>query len=483
MDCADTHYCTGVGGTCALKLTNGKMCAAGGECMSGNCVDDVCCDKPACGNCEACNLNGVGTCSDLGAGADDPDGTCVDQGPTTCGTNGKCNGSGGCQKYADGTTCSQATCQDAATLKQAGKCAAGTCTPTTKLCAPFVCSMGACTNSCNADGDCADGTYCSGLGGTCLTKKANGDLCNPLAPNQCAFGNCVDGVCCDTACVGACVTCVMPNFVGTCKNVGAGVTDPRAICQDKGVGQCANNGKCDGNGNCQDYAASTMCSDESCTPGTATHNLPGTCATGSCTATTEQCAPYMCGTNNDCLSACTQDTDCVPGYYCNGVACVKQKDIAADCTRDGECGDPANHCVDHVCCGSAKCPQCQSCGLMGTKGTCTSVGKDAKDPTGSCKVTAASSCGTNGLCEDNDDCQYYPGSTSCAPAKCSDTTNQVIAESFCDNNHNCTAGGVATDCGAYNCNPATVACYATCTDGSECVDPTKCDMVQMSCSP
>jgi hypothetical protein len=477
-DCATTHYCTAVGGTCVPKLANGKDCKAGGQCMSGSCVDDVCCSTPTCGNCQACNVNGQGTCAAMAAGSVDPDGSCVDQGPTTCGTNGKCNGSSGCQKYVDGTSCSQATCQDAATLKQGGTCSGGTCTSTTKACAPFVCSAGACANTCNADGDCADGTYCSGPGGMCLAKKANGAACNAAAPNQCAFGHCVDGVCCDTACTGSCVSCALPSFVGTCKDVKAGDPDPRGVCQDKGAASCGNNGKCDGNGGCQSYAPATQCSPESCVDGMATHTMPGNCATGSCAATTEQCTPYRCGTNNDCRSACTLDAHCVPGYYCNGSACVPKKAVGKDCTASNECDTPGA-CIDHVCCGSAACPQCQSCGLPDSKGTCTSVGKDAADPTGSCKVTAASSCGTNGKCEANDGCQLYPGSTLCAAAACSGTTNEAVSDRFCDGAGACLAG-TATDCGAYVCNPAAATCYDSCTD-IECASGYMCDPSNMSC--
>jgi hypothetical protein len=485
-DCATGYYCTGVGLTCAMKKGNGTACTAGGQCASRNCVDDVCCGSASCPNCQACNVAGSpGACSPMIPGAVDPNGTCMDQGPTSCGTNGKCNGAGGCQKYPDNTPCSQATCQSTATLKLGGTCSGGTCTSTTQACAPFVCSSGACTNTCNNDNDCAGGTYCSGPGGNCLAKKANGQVCNPALPNQCAFGHCVDGVCCDTACTGGCVSCGLPNSLGTCTNIKAGDPDPRLVCQDLGAAMCASNGKCDGNGGCQDYAANTVCSAASCADGTATHALPGTCATGSCAATTESCAPYMCGTGAACRDSCTLDAHCVPDHYCNGSKCVPKLDDGKACTGNNQCGN--GHCIDNFCCGSAACPQCQSCGLAGTEGTCTTVAKDAMDPTHSCAITAASSCGTNGKCEANGDCQLWDGSTLCAPAACT-AADKRTSDRFCDGiddgtgKGTCTAGTV-TDCGNYNCNAATVSCFTTCTDSLECSGTNVCDALTMSCGP
>jgi hypothetical protein len=491
-DCATGYYCTGVGGSCVLKKVNGTVCAGGGQCATGNCVDGFCCGSPSCASCQACNIAGKeGACSPMAAGADDPNGTCVNQGPTTCGTNGKCNGAGACQKYADGTTCSQATCQSTAILKLGGTCSSGACNAGTQACAPFLCAAGACSNACNTDLDCASGTYCSGAGGNCLAKKMNGAVCNPALPTQCAFGNCVDGVCCDTACTGACVSCALAGSAGTCTNVGPGVADPRGMCPALAPSTCSTNGLCDGTGACQKYPAATVCSPATCPVGTATGTLPGTCATGSCAATAAPpCTPYMCGANGACLNSCTLDTDCVPGDYCNGAACVPKKALGGACTGGNQCCTGINqcsapgNCVDNVCCGSATCNQCESCALPASPGTCTGVDVGTVDPTHTCAVQATATCGTNGKCEADGSCQIYGGGTKCAEATCSTTTNEAISETFCTGlpDSPCPVG-TGTDCGAYNCNAATSTCFATCTDGMECFGTNVCDPSTTSCGP
>ena len=80
---------------------NGEACAAGTECISGNCIDDVCCDSACGGACQHCALTGLeGNCRWVPAG-EDPDTECPGDPP--CGS--QCNGSGGCAFGTFGTTC------------------------------------------------------------------------------------------------------------------------------------------------------------------------------------------------------------------------------------------------------------------------------------------------------------------------------------------------------------------------------------------
>ena len=51
-------------------LPDGAPCSDPDDCLSGNCVDDVCCDTECTGPNEICNLQGsVGTCTDVAAPA------------------------------------------------------------------------------------------------------------------------------------------------------------------------------------------------------------------------------------------------------------------------------------------------------------------------------------------------------------------------------------------------------------------------------
>src|SRR5205085_10530303 len=100
-----------------------------------------------------------GACAPLVAGTPAPATFCTDHGAATCGTNGKCDGAGGCQKYPDGTACAGASCPvGAATLKLAGTCGGGACSVPTLSCTPYFCNgAAACQTMCNVDGDCATG--------------------------------------------------------------------------------------------------------------------------------------------------------------------------------------------------------------------------------------------------------------------------------------------------------------------------------------
>ena len=69
----------------------------------------------------------------------------------------------------------------------------------------------------------------------------------------------------------------------------------------------------------------------------------------------------MCGSNGDCLDACSNDMECVPGFYCNGSKCVEKLVDGKGCTGNNQCGN--GHCIDKFCCGSAAWRISTSCGL------------------------------------------------------------------------------------------------------------------------
>jgi hypothetical protein len=105
--CIDGYYCNGSGG-CSLKQGPGSTCGRNEECSSGHCTQGVCCDLGQCPACQSCVIPGsVGTCTNVAADQPDPQLMCPDQGPATCGTNGKCNGAGNCQRYDTSTECAR----------------------------------------------------------------------------------------------------------------------------------------------------------------------------------------------------------------------------------------------------------------------------------------------------------------------------------------------------------------------------------------
>jgi hypothetical protein len=290
--CLAPSRCTN--GSCGQKGL-GQACASGNECASTFCVDGVCCESDCAGRCRFCaSPQSPGRCATVGAGAMDPRAargerdqarTCLDEGPTSCGANGRCDGQGGCQRYADGTVCREPSCDSASnTAIAAGTCAGGACTlPGARTCAPFQgCVGNQCRNSCATDPQCVAGNRC--LAGDC-GKRANGSLCSQ--DNDCASGTCAQGRCCASACNQLCRSCGLPGQEGTCANVGAGGADPTGVC----LNDACSNG-CDGAGGCRREAPGTTCGSATCELNRLTTR---TCsAEGACVTSSQTCGLGLC---------------------------------------------------------------------------------------------------------------------------------------------------------------------------------------------
>src|SRR5262249_19536263 len=129
----------GVGETGLLGNGLGPCPHGGVDCASGFCADGVCCDRACQGPCVSCKVPlRVGVCTPVAALVADPRGICIDAPP--CGTNGTCDGSGGCMRYPVGAVCAAAYCQGS-TLFPLSTCdARGSCVAPTPLdCAPYAC--------------------------------------------------------------------------------------------------------------------------------------------------------------------------------------------------------------------------------------------------------------------------------------------------------------------------------------------------------
>ena len=86
---------------------------------------------------------------------------CQDKGAASCGTNGKCDGTGSCATYAKGTVCASETCASglytaASTCNTTGQCVA----PDARPCAPFVCNGSQCFNVCATSDQCKTPNTC-----------------------------------------------------------------------------------------------------------------------------------------------------------------------------------------------------------------------------------------------------------------------------------------------------------------------------------
>jgi hypothetical protein len=237
-DCHDTPgtYCEA--GACVPQKGSGQQCESADQCTSGFCPaqDGVCCDRACEGTCEACikvkSGAPTGQCAIIPMGLD-PDNDCSDEGAASCGSKEPyCSGKGpSCVLYPQDTPCSAPTCSDGKATSQGVCDGSGTCHSTTVACGAYQCddTATACRTKCSNDAHCRPGFRCDDAG-TC--RAVEGTPC--AQGSQCASDRCVDGVCCDAACAGACDACNLPGKPGKCSPRPAGMMGEPSC----GLGAC-----------------------------------------------------------------------------------------------------------------------------------------------------------------------------------------------------------------------------------------------------
>lgn len=328
--CVGSAFCSGT--VCTTDLDAGAACTRSTQCKSGFCVDGVCCDGACSGDCEACTAaakgSGVdGVCGNVAADTDPRNRCTADTTAGSCNADGMCDGAGACRAYAKlGTPCGATTC---ASGNVSGKTCngAGTCETASTPCAPYACDTAACKTSCATDSDCAADAYCTSAA-TCAIKRAVGASCGE--GRECAAGQCVDGVCCESACTSQCEACNEPGTAGKCVPVSGAPRGSRTACAgDPDV--CG--GACDGTSRaaCK-LAPSTKSCGSKCSSGSQT---PSTCdGLGACVVgMSRACAPFACADDQVCATTCTADAQCADGFRCSGGSCVPP--AVSKCGDDG----------------------------------------------------------------------------------------------------------------------------------------------------
>jgi outer membrane protein OmpA-like peptidoglycan-associated protein len=419
-----------------FKLGLGMSCSGAGDCHSGFCADDVCCDTACDGASDDCNACSVAA----GAAAD---GVCGPSTGNSCSDGSLCT---------FGDTCDNGTCVgDAVVCTALDEChVAGSCQE----------SDGTCTNPDETDGVTCDGGIGECTGGVC--KPANGQAC--ADDSGCASGHCADGFCCDTACAGQCEACDLQGQAGSCLPVAGAPHNDRVACASDGS-VC--DGACDGVNRtaCAYPDAETECRAASCGEGIAT--MAAACnGTGACPAPeTVECGLYACG-ETDCNGDCQVDLDCAAGSWCSAGVCAPQKDPASSCAADNEC--LSGHCADGVCCDTACSGQCEACDELDTAGTCVPV---TGAPRNSRTPCAADGSACDGYCDGSsaDSCAYPDLSVTCREAGCEDGVATLGAT--CDGTGVCPAVQVQS-CGAYQCGETQ--CLGDCAVDGDCAAPYWC---------
>lgn len=127
------------------------------------------------------------------------------------------------------------------------------------------------------------------------TKRSNGESCQ--SGDVCGSGNCVDQVCCESACTGQCEACDVSNSRGMCVPVTGAPHSSRPLCNGAGT-SCE--GQCGGTVRTECTYTASKCGGSSCTAGTEFGE--GTCNLGQCSLTKlRDCETHACD-GNRCLT-------------------------------------------------------------------------------------------------------------------------------------------------------------------------------------
>ena len=418
------------GGSCG-PWDDAKTCVIGADCKSGVCTAGVCqapeCDDGVknadetdvdCGGdtCPKCGPDkGCDTAEDcVGAECSGSPGTCtpncadevknnaesdVDCGGATCPVCALGEGCAGADAncevtaFCDGSNQCAAKKAPGVACTGTNECVAGLCDANDGVCCDVDCS-GAC-RSCKLAGkegtcstveflqdpedECPGTQACDGVG-QCL--KVNSDTCS--GNGECLSGNCADGLCCNTTCIGSCKACDLAGSEGQCTNI-AGGQDPS--------NECAGALSCNGVGACQIPNGTTCFFNSDCASGFC---VEGLCCDTLCDGLCAACdLPGTAGTCSFVPSGQDPDGECAGGKpNCSGMGTCGLPSGAV-CGSNTVCA--SGFCVDGVCCNVACAGTCTACNVAGNIGTCTNV-PAGTDPANEC-AGATPNCNGNGACQ------------------------------------------------------------------------------------
>ena len=407
----DAGSCKDAPAALGLKCTedNGTVCDGTGDCVAAHCTD--------------LTLDGDETDVDCGGASCD---RCVNE--LKCAVNTDCAG-GYCVLGAGGAG-------------GAGGSAA---------------ALGIC-KVCTQSSQCDVAQYCDSTDAkACVDDKANGAACGDDA--ECPGGTCVDGVCCDKACEGACEACSAAKGAttdGTCE-VGAikGSADTGSCDATNKAGMCDTlSCTCDAAGVCKSDLGATQADKTKCASG---QSADGLCCNVACT---DGCSTCKASLGADADGTCKTD----------GVKSLPDAGACDDSTKFGTCenfpcacssagvckgkqgsvtASDNTHCLsgfakDGRCCVNACTGGCQSC--ANAAGNCNAV----------VNVVDADTC----------DSDSFASPAGSAPAKC-DAAGTCKGElaATCNASNQCNSGFCPADEGKC-CNAACTGVCKTCANGT-----------------
>jgi hypothetical protein len=327
-------------------------------------------------------------------------------------------------------------------------------------------------------------------GAVYVIEISDGSTCQKDA--DCFSGHCVDEVCCDSACEGACLSCLAAEKQddspdGVCGPKRPSAPPAHGACPDLGPQSCDTNGRCDGAGNCAKYPVGTQCGEPFCSGqdlvGAALCDEQGRCEAPAAAACSKS---YTCE-DSSCPSGCTSDADCRDDFYCDDGRCRPQAGLGAPCASAEAC--LSGQCADGVCCNQACDGQCEACDEPGSAGSCRALEPGAsprpsRKPCdgGDGDVCAALFCDG----QERSSCtQLAEAGTVCGEPSCRD--GHELAAGQCDGAGQCRTD-VTKSCGAYACGRADTTrgrpaqCLARCEMVDDCAPDFYCTM-DHECKP
>lgn len=299
------------------------------------------CDTSGCYDCDAYGCSGV---------AAPPHRDCT--GAKSCDPGQVCTSTGCATTCADDTQCTKGE------VCKAGVCSSPAVEPGPK-------------KDCTTKADCGDGKAC--ISGAC-------EACGGTAgPCPCTAATAATDCSAGQTCVGG--SCTSPS--NTCKF--SSECDAGKICAD---GQCLSS--CEAT----PCAAGFVCTKGACEPA----GSGSTCTTDQqCGGDTPQCV------SGSCVKACTDDSTCGAGKFCDQGACVLDTRPHPNCTDDSQCGGTAatpKKCVGGFC--KYTCTADQGDGYCKTIDN--RIGFCAKDLVCRTAAEANAQCVASADCKDGKDC-------------------------------------------------------------------------------
>lgn len=486
QNCDDSNPCTD--DTCSASTgcthtANTASCSDGNPCT----INDVCSNKTCSGTTNSCddgNPCTSDTCDQLLGCQNAPvtDGTSCPSDGNVC-TLDTCVG-GQCHTAAPAATiCRSASCTNGTATDQAVCGGSTTCpAPVTASCSPNPCNSAGtgCQGTCAADTDCPNKYYCDTLTGTCLSQKPLGGTCS--RNGQCSNNQCVDGVCCASACGGGnpndCVVCnatpgsctpldgVTCNDGNACTSNDACITGAcigvTVLCDD---GNPCTADACDKVLGCTTPPApnGTACNDnnacttsDTCQGGTCTGSAPLPCDDGIYCNGTETCSaqfgcqagtPVVCADDgrsctaefcDEGLKACrtvVQDSLCSNGLFCDGAEKCDPTNPSSNATTGCTAGTPPT-CNDGISCTTDACNESQKkCTFTASNAACSDG--NACNGTEICDAASGCKSGTPITCNDG----VYCTTDSCNPANgaCVFSPTNTLCDNgiYCDGTEIC----------------------------------------------